>query len=368
MRHPSSSNVSAGHDRPHCVPFGEGAQARSEAVADWRRQSKNAAPFLQCEFFGITRPIAEPQGEPILALAIRANRLAGALPLMLSGRVLHSLTSPHTPRFDFLGDSGALTACWEALRTDRRWDCLVLEPVPGDSALAVELPLIARSAGCLVAVTAGARVPYFELPGFEQRLNAKFRANVRRCMRKAGALGFERIPFPSASDLAEAFVIESLAWKGTAGTSINRDPRLEEFYRSLFGIFGPRGQASLCFSTIAGKRVACLVTMEDRHTLYAAKIGYDPTYSNLSPGHLVVAQVAADAERRGLRVFDFLGAQSEWKRKWTEVCRPHVRVIVQRPSVHGYAKLLLLKAQGLRSQTPSQETHEPPASDSSTQD
>jgi hypothetical protein len=38
----------------------------------------------------------------------------------------------------------------------------------------------------------------------------------------------------------------------------------------------------------------------------------------------MVAQSAADAERRGLKVFDFLGAATEWKLKWTDRLREHV--------------------------------------------
>jgi len=88
-----------------------------------------------------------------------------------------------------------------------------------------------------------------------------------------------------------------------------------------WNLFGPRGTMSLNFVTVAGQRIACLFTMEDGHTLYAAKIGFDPAYAAISPGHLMVAQTAADAERRGLKVFDFLGAASEWNLKWTHRLR-----------------------------------------------
>ena len=37
---------------------------------------------------------------------------------------------------------------------------------------------------------------YFALPGFEARLSPKFRANLRRCERKAGGLELERIAVP----------------------------------------------------------------------------------------------------------------------------------------------------------------------------
>jgi CelD/BcsL family acetyltransferase involved in cellulose biosynthesis len=140
--------------------------------------------------------------------------------------------------------------------------------------------------------------------------------------------------------------IEAMAWKGGAGTSISSNARLAHFYRGLLDVFGPRGNMSLNFVTVAGQRIACLFTFEDGHTLYAAKIGFDPAFAALSPGHLMVAETATDAESRGLKVFDFLGAASEWKLKWTNRLREHLWLVVHRPSLRGCARFVWRKARG----------------------
>jgi CelD/BcsL family acetyltransferase involved in cellulose biosynthesis len=303
----------------------------------WRRLSVETPPFLHPEFFHFTRPIVESPGEPFLVAAVVSNQVVGVLPVLVHGRELRLLRSDHSPRVDFRGDSIALNAVWQALDTDRRWDSLVLD-IPADSPLASELPLLARSRGCLVKSSPWCRAPFFALPGFEAALDAKFRTNIRRCGRKAGDLRFERLTKPSSSDFEDALTIEALAWKGQARSSINSDPRLRRFYRSLLRVFCPRGSMSLNFVTVGGRRVASLFTMEDRRTLYALKIGYDPAYAAISPGHLMVAGTAADAERRGLQIFDFIGRENEWKLKWTKLAREHVRVTVQRPSVRGLAR------------------------------
>ncbi|HEY5957540.1 MAG TPA: GNAT family N-acetyltransferase, partial [Polyangiaceae bacterium] len=108
--------------------------------------------------------------------------------------------------------------------------------------------------------------------------------------------------------------------------------------------FGPRGAMSLNFVTAGRRRIACLFTFEDHETLFAAKIGYDPAYAAISPGHLMVALTAADAERRGLRVFDFLGTANEWKLKWTNTVRDYTEVTLLRPSIRGYARTAVHKA------------------------
>lgn len=335
-------------EKPYCIPFAHGAHDCGEVWDEWQRLSADAPPFLQPEFFDLTRSIANPAGEPTLAVAVRAGRVAGVLPLTLQGRDLHPLRSEHSPRFDFWGDSGALSAIWEALRADSRWDRFVLGEIAADSPLATELPMLARRWGCFSKTSPGHGVPYFPLPGFEDQLDSKFRTNVRRCTRKAGDLSFERHTAPSPAEFADALAIEAMAWKGGAGTSIGSDARLRHFYRALLDLFGPRGTMSLNFVTVAGQRIACLFTMEDGHTLYAAKIGFDPAYAAISPGHLMVAQTAADAERRGLKVFDFLGAASEWNLKWTHRLRQHLRVVVHRPSVRGYASFVWRKARETR--------------------
>ena len=342
---PTAPGRAAGRKGSYCVSFVRGARGCRDLCEQWRRLTAGAPPFLQPEFFDLTRPIADPPGDPLLAVAVQAGRVAGVLPLVLHEHGLYPLRSDHSPRFDLWGDSGALCAVWEALQADRRWDHFVLGHVAAESPLATELPMLARRYGCFVKTSPSGRVPYFPLPGFEQRLNSKFRANIRRCTRKAGGLRFERHCTPSRAEFADALAIEALAWKGQAGTSVSSDPRLNHFYRALLRLFGPRGTMSLNFVTVEGRRIACLFTMEDGHTLFAAKIGYDPAYSVISPGHLIVAQTAADAQRRGLRIFDFLGKEGEWKLKWTDRGREHVRVSVHRPSARGYARFAVRKAQ-----------------------
>jgi CelD/BcsL family acetyltransferase involved in cellulose biosynthesis len=335
-------------EKPYWVPFAHGARDCGGVWQEWRHLSADAPPFLQPEFFDLTRPIADPAGEPYLAVAVRAGRVAGVLPVTLHGPDLHPLRSEHSPGFDFWGDSTALSAIWEALRADARWERFVLGHIPAQSPLATELPMLARRWGCFIKTSPSHGVPYFSLPGFEEQLDGKFRTNVRRCTRKAGDLSFERHTAPSPAEFADALAIEAMAWKGGAGTSIGSDARLTHFYRALLDLFGPRGSMSLNFVTVAGQRIACLFTMEDGHTLYAAKIGFDPAYAAISPGHLMVAQTAADAERRGLKVFDFLGEAAEWKLKWTDRLREHLWVVVHRPSLRGYARFVWRKARESR--------------------
>ncbi|HEY5957478.1 MAG TPA: hypothetical protein VIV60_13020, partial [Polyangiaceae bacterium] len=214
----NASRTEQSRRKPYCVPFARGARDCEELWQGWRALTKNAPPFLQPEFYHHTRTILDSPGELFLAVGVVGGLMTGVLPLALQGRDLRPLQSQHSPRFDFVGDSCALAAIWEAMHADRRWDRLMLGQIPAQSRLATELPMVARRFGCLTKATPSAGVPYFALPGFEGRMDSKFRANVRRCARKAGDLVFERHAHPTRTMFAEALAIEAMAWKGSAGT------------------------------------------------------------------------------------------------------------------------------------------------------
>jgi len=305
--------------------------------ASWSALAADEPPYLSPEFFAINRPLTK--GDRLLvAEAWAPGRMIGALPLALTGDTLRAMRSDYSPQFDYCGAPAGIDAIWDCLREDDRWNELVLDGIPVDSELATRLPMLARRDGHPVTVRPGGRHLYLPLPGFEAAMAAKFRANVQRCARKAGEVVLERIRVPSRADLDEAIAIEGMRWKGVAGTAIAADPRARHLYHVLARLFGRRGRASLYFLRVGGKRIATLFALEDLHTLFALKIGHDPQYANLSPGHLLVWKVAADAEQRGLRELDFVGREDEWKHKWTDLAHERVVVVIYQRSARGMAR------------------------------
>ena len=289
------------------------------------------------EFFARSLEIAG-DGRPLVAVSQSRQAWTGALPLLLDDHRLRAWRTEHSPGFDYFGESGALVEIWSALRDDPCWAELVLDKVPAESPLATILPALALSDGYPTIVRPDTSHPFFELPGFEASLKPKFRTNVQRCARKAGELALERIVAPSADDLAEATAIEAMAWKGANGTSIASDPRVAHLYEAVLGDLGARGKAALVFLRANGRRIATMFEVEDAHTLFALKIGYDPQFANISPGHLIVWKLALDAEARGLRELDFVGHEDEWKRKWTDRVHERVAIVIYRRSPRGLAR------------------------------
>jgi len=306
----------------------------------WRELTADAPPFLAPEFFALTRELA-PDGEALLAEAATGDRMIGALPLVRDRDTLWSMRSDHSPGYDYWGSRDGIEAIWRAVRADRGWTRMVLAKVPRESVLATWLPALAGADGHPVVLRPDTRHPYFPLAGFEGRMSKKFLSNLQRCGRKAGGLELERIGVPTRAALDEAMAIEAMGWKGAAGTSIADDPKVTHFYRVMTRLWGRRGRAALYFLRAGGHRIASLVSFEDDHTLYALKIAYDPRHANLSPGHLLVWKVAADAEARGLAELDFVGREDGWKRKWTDRVHEHVVVIVYQRSARGLVRYTL---------------------------
>jgi len=288
----------------------------------WRELARDAPPFLAPEFLALTAPLTT--GTPMVALARGGERVVGALPFVTRDRELGAWSSDHTPGTDYLGSDEGLEAIWRTLAHDRSWDELFLRKLSADSALATRLPALARADGCPTVVRPAGRHRYFGLPGFEARLEPRFRKNLQRCGRKAGGLALERIVRPTRQDFDEALALEAGAWKATAGTHIASDARVAHLYRALGRLFGAR--SSLCFLRAAGRRVAALFTVEDARTLYALKLGYDPADAAIGPGHLMIWTVAADAERRGLGELNFVGTDDAWKQKWTDTTHELVSI------------------------------------------
>jgi CelD/BcsL family acetyltransferase involved in cellulose biosynthesis len=304
--------------------------------ASWQQLTAKAPPYLTPEFFTLASRFNE--GDAVVAEAWDGDHLVGALPLVHAGDRLLGLRCDCTPEYDYFGAPDGIEAIWRALRDDPSWHELELAKVPTESLLATRLPALAAADGCPVVTHLDSRHPYFALPGFEAALSPKFRTNLQRCARKAGGIELEKIPVPDRRAFDEALAIEAAAWKGAAGTSIANDARAEHLYRTLARLLGRRGKGALYFLRANGRRIAALFAVEDDHRVYALKIGYDPAAASLSPGHLLVWKVAADAEARGLGELDFVGRDDEWKRRWTDRVHEHVALTIYRDSPAGLAR------------------------------
>jgi CelD/BcsL family acetyltransferase involved in cellulose biosynthesis len=322
----------AGVRAPSVTSLTRGAPAFRSLQTEWRTLAEGSDPFVLPEWFALTAAFLR-EGEPFVLMVRRGADLTAALALHRHGRTFASLGSAHTPRYDLVGDASAIPQIWARLRAEPGWDRLVLECVPAGSPLVTRLPELARREGFLVAIRIGPRSPYLPLDGFEERLDGKFRRNLRARAKRLGDLSLERLTQFDEGAIREAFALEAMGWKGSQGTAVARDPRALRFYLSLARVFARRGALALTFLRARGKRIAFHYALEDTRTYRLLKTSFDPAYGELGPGQLLLREVARDAARRGLTELDFLGWEMDWKQKWTSRLRDHATVSLCRPTL-----------------------------------
>src|SRR5207302_5781988 len=77
------------------------------------------------------------------------------------------------------------------------------------------------------------------------------------------------------------------------------------------------------FLRFRGKRIAFNYLIRSGQKLYGIKIGYDPEHHRYSPGHMLLNLILEQACADGIREYDFLGIDDEWKFEWTREKREH---------------------------------------------
>ncbi|MFT3915491.1 MAG: GNAT family N-acetyltransferase [Anaeromyxobacteraceae bacterium] len=311
-------------------------------------------PFTRHAFLSAWLEAFAPR-EPLLVLVARDVRgaAAGFAPFLEVRRPGASwLVAPandHSNRFEWaLGRdaSGAAGALWAHLRDRLAWDALVLRDVRRDGPTSTLLEPLARADGHPTGRWASLDSPVVALgpgPGaLEGRLDAKFRANLRRRARRLaerGALAVRRTDGEPglAEALADFLEIEGSGWKGRGGTAVAADPRLVGFYVRLARDAAGAGALRIRTLTLDGRAIAVHLGLEHLGVRYLPKTGYDEALAALGPGQLLTGEVLAECEARGLASFDFLGPDMPWKREWSTGSVPHDWLYVYRPSWRGRA-------------------------------
>ncbi|MBA3457833.1 MAG: GNAT family N-acetyltransferase [Deltaproteobacteria bacterium] len=316
----------------HPTPGFDGA-SRAGAWRELQALPRTGAPILAPQFFALTERVFGTG--PSWLVGARAGDTRAVLPLVREGRELVALRSEHSPRFDMIGEASGLPALWAELVADKSWRILRLDGVSEDSPLVRALPELARRDGCRTVVQPTSRAPYFVLDGFEERLDKEFRRQLRKRAKRIPELSFERITTYDAEAVQDFFRLESSGWKEGEGTSIASSPVVSRFYDELVAEFASAGQLSLCFMRSGSQRIAVQLALEDDHTCYLLKTGYDPEYRQHGAGHLVIYHYALDARERGRAVIDLCGTESDAKRCWTDLARQRMQVRVYRGGALG---------------------------------
>jgi CelD/BcsL family acetyltransferase involved in cellulose biosynthesis len=320
----------------------------ASAVPEWERLADRLAgsPFLRP---GWVLPWQRTWGRGrrlVLLGAYARGGLVGALPLMVRAGVAASPTNWHTPEYGVLAEDADVqrTLLEAAVRAGRHRTQLGFVD-EGTAAVAAEL---AAGRGGATATRVLARGPYVDLaPGFghyESSLDRRMRSDLRRRRRRLDEVGEVAVEVVEEADravLQEVFRVESLGWKGAAGTAILADRGTQRFYSEVAGWAAARGWLRVAVLRIAGRVVACDLALEAGGVHYLLKTGFDPDYRRFAPGKLLRLAMLERAHREGLRRYEFLGVDDPWKQEWTSTVHPRLLVQAFAPTAVGRADRLV---------------------------
>jgi len=168
-----------------------------------------------------------------------------------------------------------------------------------------------------------------EFPPTHEMYLAVMSGNHRKKMRKAERVAEQRggIRFrcerPTDANqvaglLREGFEVEDRSWKGAHGTSVLRTPGLFDFYVKQGELLAQRGEVELSYLMHYDRAIAFEYGYHGPRTYFSPKIGYDPAYGDLSPGHLLTYWQHRDFYARGrLPKVDHCGPLTPAIARWT---------------------------------------------------
>ena len=317
----------------------------SPLAAEWDdlADRTSAPPFLRPGWFAAWEEAFGAASLEVLAVR-RHGRLAGVLPLQRRRATVSSLTNVHTPAYaPVVEDEQAAKELGHVL-AGRGALQIVLEHVDADAPALQACLAPLRARGCRLLTRTMNLSPYVSLDGdvsdFERGLRAKRRSNLRRVRRRLesrGALSLEVADGGERLDelLAEGFRVEAAAWKEGGGTAISSRRETRRFYTAAARWAAEKGMLRLAYLRLDGRPVAFDYCLEGDGCHYLLKTGYDPAYRSDAPGMLMRYEMIRRAFELGLRSYEFLGANQEWKLEWTDRCHERSRIRVYAPTARG---------------------------------
>ncbi|MCC6126154.1 MAG: GNAT family N-acetyltransferase [Pirellulales bacterium] len=291
---------------------------RAELLAQWLEQFAAAKDFHALA--------VEENGRWLAALPLVSRRLAKILPA-------GTLTSnPWLPCGDLLLDpqadaGGALSALLSAA-ADLPWPLLWLNDAAVDAPRWRALSAVCREEKMPIIERARYEVAKIEIAddwdAFTKNLSRSQRHNTQKAERRLRELGNLQLEMHSQlapeevhSRLEKVFAVEDSSWKGAAGSSVLRTPGMSDFFLRQARQLAEWGQLEIAILQLEGHPIAVLFGFSAKGVYHAHKIGYDPRYSQFSPGQVMFWKILEQLHARGnWKAFDCIGPLTEATSRW----------------------------------------------------
>jgi CelD/BcsL family acetyltransferase involved in cellulose biosynthesis len=293
----------------------------------------------------------ERYGSPLVGVAWRGRECAGILPLALNRTTLGGVPvrrancvghDEEDGEYLFAeGDGELLAGLLDSLLERGAADVIELLGIPPGGGRDAILESVISRRGIRAE-----RTPYryasVDLAegydAYEAKLGAKLRGNLRRRSKRAESLGgleFDRLhraedPATVARYLGRIYAIGERSWKSEDGRGMRGHYR--GFYLELAERFNARGLLDLSILKVGGRDAAFIFGIRERGVYYDVTISYDEEFAGVSPGTLLIQEVARRVAAEGIRLVVSHGDR-EYKRYWASGYVTQTRLTIFPPGV-----------------------------------
>lgn len=308
--------------------------ARAETVAQWLEHFAPRATFLAVAISDGSRFLA---ALPVVGGTIAKYIPCGKLP-----------TDPWSLNGDLLLEPGehaadALTQLITALES-AGWPVWQFESVAFDAPYWQQFRAVATDRGWHSAVHEDFRFGCVRIENW-QAYEAFWSGNHRRHMRKAmkriaseggmQLLAYRNPPPDEIARLLQAcFEVEHRSWKADAGTSVLASPGKQAYYQRLMEQMADWGCLHISLVEHCDWPIAFSLGLTAKGVYFAPKIGYDESFSRLTPGQVLFHELLKQLHtERLVESVDFWGPITDATGKWVTHDYPRGRLILAPPRI-----------------------------------
>lgn len=232
---------------------------------------------------------------------------------------------------------------WLVSEAAPQWDRLDLCNLPEASQSYTLGAAIFEEQGYAVRVVQEDVAPQFELPFhyeeyLAQQVDKKQRHEIRRKQRRAvretvvdfSIIGLDRIGDQKRDFDADLDTFIRLQRASRDDKAEFMTATMERFFRGVAKRMLEAGYLRLCFLSLNGETAATLFAYEYNNSFLLYNSGYDPdAYRQHSPGWVLTAYTIQYAVAAGLRLYDFMQGDEEYKYRFGATDYKVLRVLVE---------------------------------------
>lgn len=178
-----------------------------------------------------------------------------------------------------------------------------------------------------------------ELPSSVEAFKKKHgwygRNGSKKVWRRMDARGLE---IKSASDEAEVaswleilFRLHTKRWEAEGKSGVLRGVEIRAFHKEAALGFFRKGALRLYKLSFQDRDMAVLYGFVHKGLYYAYLMGFDPDFSPVSPGRLLLYKAAEDCISQGMTGIDFLRGAEKYKYDWAPVVTRNYTLQITKP-------------------------------------